>query len=287
VLVLAAPAPRSGDPVTVAAIQPGYDTAREDLRVLRRLQPGTWSEGSLDLIGDLGALTRDAAARGARVVVWPEAAIWVDPRRDAPVAAALRDLSGATGAVLVVPYFLPDRDGGATVLVTPAGDLTRPQPKQEPMWFLGEESLGDAPPRPVRVAEGRVGTLLGVDNQEPSVARTLAARGAGLLTSSTHDWPQLAPHQRAFARLHARATRTPVVRADWRYGSAIIGARGEILADAGPGRRRAVVVAQVAPAQARAAAHLRRPPPAEAVAVALAVAALAINAALSPRTRRT
>ena len=41
----AAPGPQ----VTVAAIQPGYDTAEEDRRVLRRFEPSTWDLSALDL----------------------------------------------------------------------------------------------------------------------------------------------------------------------------------------------------------------------------------------------
>jgi apolipoprotein N-acyltransferase len=87
--------------------------------------------------------------------------------------------------------------------------------------------------------------MLGVDNQGPRVARPLADGGAELLASATHDWEQLATEQRAFAALNAGATGTPLVRADWRYGSAIYAADGELLADAGAGLRRAVLVAQV------------------------------------------
>jgi apolipoprotein N-acyltransferase len=87
--------------------------------------------------------------------------------------------------------------------------------------------------------------MLGVDTQDPHVAGLLAGRGARILTSSTHDWSQLAPQHRAFARTAARASGIPLVRADWRYGSAIYDSSGEALADAGTEPRRTVVVAPV------------------------------------------
>jgi apolipoprotein N-acyltransferase len=55
----------------------------------------------------------------------------------------------------------------------------------------------------------------------------------------------MAVQQRAFSQLHAAALHVPVVRADWRYGSAIIDADGRIVAQAPPGKQRAVVVAEV------------------------------------------
>jgi apolipoprotein N-acyltransferase len=87
--------------------------------------------------------------------------------------------------------------------------------------------------------------MLGVDNQGPRVTRRLAAGGAELLASSTHDWEQLAGEQRAFAAINARATGTPLVRADWRYGSAIYAADGELVADAGEDLRRTAVIGTV------------------------------------------
>jgi hypothetical protein len=100
------------------------------------------------------------------------------------------------------------------------------------MWYLGERGRNrDGPPRPI----GTLGTELGVDNGDPAVARALVNRGAEVIVSSTHDWPQLAVQQLAFARLWSRALGVPIVRADWRYESAILD-RGRVLAHARSGR---------------------------------------------------
>ena len=234
-----------GRPVTVAAVQPGYDTAEEDRPQTRHFEPGSYDLAALDLIRDLSPLTERAAAAGAELIVWPEASVWVDPASEPRVRTALILLAREVGAAILVPYFIRDLNQGATIAVLPTGALTAAQPKQRPMWFLGENGDNRRPPQPVPTRSGRLGTMLGVDNQGPSVARPLAAEGAELLASSTHDWEQLATEQRAFAAINARATGTPLVRADWRYGSAIYAADGELLADAGRGLRRTVLVAPV------------------------------------------
>ena len=237
-----------GATAAVAAVQPGYDTAEFDRPVLRHLRRETrdLERASLDLVADLAPLTREAVRRAARLVVWPEATIWVDPHENLRVRAALTALAAETDAVLVVPYFLRDEARGAAVAVLPDGTLTSPQPKQRPMWFLGERRGDRVPPTPVETEVGRLGTLLGVDAQDPALPRRLVARDADLVASSTHDWGALAEQQRALARFHATAVRVPFVRADWRYGSAILDARGRILADAGLAKRRTVLVAEVA-----------------------------------------
>jgi apolipoprotein N-acyltransferase len=243
--LLLAPSPEGARSVTVAAVQPGYDTAEFERPVLRNFRARRYPTASLDLIGDLAPLTRAAGQRGADIVVWPEAVVWVDPARDARTRTALSRLAGETGAALVVPFFLPGPDHGATVVFDPTGRVTPARPKQRPMWFLGEQDGNRIAPEPLAVKGERVGTLLGVDNAHPEVSRDLVAEGATLLASSTHDWRQLAPAQRAFSSTQARALARPFVRADWRYGSAIIGPGGDVLADAGRERRRLTLVAEV------------------------------------------
>lgn len=254
VLAAAVAADRAGLPdgeggLTVAAIQPGYDTAEEGRPELRFFEPGSYGRAAVDTIADLAPLTHAAAARGADVVVWPEAAIWVHPARSPLAGPPLRRLARESGAAIVVPYFLQPLRRSAAIVFRPDGATSGSAPKQRPMWFLGERGWGDSGPpagRPLDTgARVRAGTLLGVDNQAPGLAARLAGRDAGLLASATHDWEQLAAHQRAAAQLHAAAVGVPLVRADWRYGSAIYGAGGEQLADAGEGKRRTVVVAAV------------------------------------------
>jgi apolipoprotein N-acyltransferase len=242
----------TGLKVTVAAVQPGYDTAEFELPVLHYLRRAyrNHERATLDLVGDLAPLTLEATRRGARIVVWPEATAWVDPDHNRPAEDALGELARETGAALVVPYFRRSLAQSAAAVVRSDGSLTRPQPKQRPMWFLGEDDANRAPARPVSLRTAgfpavRLGTLLGVDNQDPAPARTLAAQSADMLAASTHDWEQMAVQQRAFSQLHAAALHVPVIRADWRFGSAVIDADGRIVAQASSGKHRTVVVAEV------------------------------------------
>ena len=245
---VATTAPDPGAPtINVAAVQPGYDTSEEDRPELRYFHHDTYDLAALDTIDDLGPLTRRAAAQGASLVIWPEASLYVDPRREPEVRKRLVSLARRAGASILVPFFNRDERRSAALAVLPTrrdGALTRSQPKQHPMWFLGERA-NEHPARPLEIDGTPVGTMLGVDTQDPAVAASLAGHGAELLTSSTHDWAELTPTHRAMAQLAAVATGVPVVRADWRYGSAVYAPSGEMVAGAGDELRRTVVVAEV------------------------------------------
>ncbi|MCS7006978.1 MAG: hypothetical protein RMM28_00600 [Thermoleophilia bacterium] len=236
----------AGEPVVVAAAQPGYDTSEWEYGPVRYFAPGRrdLARASSDVVADLGALARKASGRGAEIVVWPEAVVWVDPYEEAGVRRELAMLAAETKAVVVVPFFDPARAESAVLAALPSGRLTEPQPKQRPMWFLGERAR-DAPARPLAGRSARLGVLLGVDVQDAGSARALAAAGATLLASSTHDWAELATQQVALSRIAAAAVRLPLVRADWRYASTIVDTDRRGRADGGLGRSRTVLVATV------------------------------------------
>ena len=235
--------------VVPAAVQPGYHTPDEDVPELRFFERGTWYLAAQDLIDDLRRPTMRAAAQGANLIVWPEAAIWVDPYRLDTLAGEIAGLARAAGAALVVPWFDPDERHGAAIAVDPERGLLRAQAKQRPMWFLGERGDNRSPPAPVEVAGFTVGTLLGVDSQQPALGRRFAtgsnlAPPADVLAASTHDWEQLAGQQQALLELSALASGVPVARADWRFRSSVIDGDGSVAASAGPDLSRAVVVGE-------------------------------------------
>src|SRR5690606_9658033 len=109
-----------------------YDTVDDDLAVLRHFEPGGWDRAALDLIGEMTPLVREAAARGAEAIVFPEALMYVDPRPAPAAIARLRELARETGAVLVVPYFHRGPERGMAIAISPGGAISEPRPKQRP-----------------------------------------------------------------------------------------------------------------------------------------------------------
>lgn len=232
------------DTVRVAAIQPGEELGDVG-RYVGRWSSRDWPALSREIIPDMAGPTRTAAARGAELIVWPEATIWLDPRTDPWTREELANLAQETAAYLVVPYFILPPEGNLSwwlgfapgmrneaVVVTPRGDLLGPYAKSHPIPFIGERSStrGHYPVHPLPLSQ--VGTMLGYDTAFTDTARRLTRRGAQLLTLSTHDWPSMSPTYGAHTCLRAVENGVAVVKADWEVGSLIVDPFGRVVAAA-------------------------------------------------------
>ncbi|MFT3875212.1 MAG: carbon-nitrogen hydrolase family protein [Propioniciclava sp.] len=137
---------------------------------------------------------RDAAARGARVLAFPEAAMVrfgaplaeVAQPLDGPFADGVRELAAETGALLVVGMFTPSGDGRVrnTLLITGAGVDTHYDKIHLFDAFGARESDTVAPGTGVVTVEA-FGTTLGFatcfDLRFPAQFQDLGRRGAEVI----------------------------------------------------------------------------------------------------------
>ncbi len=179
--------------------------------------------------------TSTVAAQGAQLVVWPEASGWVDPLT--PTGQVLTDqvadVAAQSGATIVWPYFIRidrDRTRNETVLVYPDRRISPPTTKAHPVWVIGERSINSGQ-HPVYAVDGvSVGLALGPDGSYTDALARLAREGAQVVAVPTHDWRAYAGTQLAHLRVRAAEHRLAIVKADWRYGSAIVAPGGRIVA---------------------------------------------------------
>jgi predicted amidohydrolase len=232
----------------------------------------------------LAAAVREAAGRGARLVVLPELAACGYVFRDAaearaaaepttgPTVTLLRELSAELGCVLVAGFAELGDDGQVhnSVALTDGGGLVAVYRKvhlwgSEPDLFRA----GDARPAVVDTSAGRIGLLICYDLEFPEWARLAAEAGAEILAVPV-NWPLLPRPagvpalETVKAQAAAGTYRVHVVVADrcgsergvdWVGGSLVCGADGYLLAGpatapgsvAGP----AVLVADLDPVAAR------------------------------------
>lgn len=244
--------------VRVAALQPGRELGDEPTYVLDWANRD-WEKLSRDIIpGDMAVRTREAAALGARLVVWPEATIWLDPldpQNDPYTRETLAALASETGTYIVVPYYILTPEGqlswflgfapnqrNETLIVTPEGEFLGPYAKNHPIPFIGEVSstAGKYPVQSLPFA--RVATMLGYDTAFTDTARRLTQGGAQLLTLSTHDWSAMSGTYGVHTRLRAVENGVAIVKCDWEVGSLITDPWGRVLAQAAMDRQEEKIV---------------------------------------------
>ena len=189
-----------------------------------------------DTITDLHSrATLDAARHGAGLVVWPEASGWVAP--DDPDAAAqldgVRAVALRAGIPIVWSYFIridPNHTRNELVLVRPDGQMSRPTTKDHPVYAIGERSMTAGRYETYEVAGIRLGLAAGPDGTYTDTLARLARMGAALVAIPTHDWTAFTALHIRHLRLRAAEHGLAVAKADWRYGSVVIGPDGQVVA---------------------------------------------------------
>ncbi len=175
------------------------------------------------------AQTREAAAQGAKFIVWPEGAFLWDPQVEDRLN--LRGLAAETDAHLALGYVVVMESGfrnEATVL-TPQGQFLGVFGKDHPVVFGGETSLsrGTYPVYPTPL--GTLGTIICYDLDYTDTARKLAAQGAQLIGVPSNDWSSIADKHFTHLVFRAVENRVALVKADGGFDSAIINPYGQIL----------------------------------------------------------
>ena len=209
--------------VAVAAVQvpgKGEDNTGYELDPQRRAVLFDW----------LQEQTREAAGKGAKLVVWPEGALNFDPQTQH--TADLRTLARETQAYVVPGYMVTLPDGSwrneATV-ISPDGEFLGVFGKDHPVVFGGERgtSLGVYPVYDTPV--GKFGTIICYDLDFTDTARKLARGGAELIAVPSLDWPAIATKHYTHVVFRAVENRVAMVKSDGGYDSAIIDPYGRII----------------------------------------------------------
>ena len=195
----------------------------------------------------LSRQTRQAAADGAQVVVWPEGALDWDPQL--AHTGELRALARETGAYIVIGYALNTATGlrNEATILSPGGQFLGVYGKDHPVTLLGETSISRGAYPVYDTPLGKLGTLICFDLVFTDSARRTAAGGAQLVGLPSNDWRALADIEYTHLVFRAVENRMAMVKADTQYDSAVIDPYGRIVSAAvSTEAQRAVLVANVA-----------------------------------------
>jgi apolipoprotein N-acyltransferase len=240
--------------VRVAAVQVGGDLG-DFPEFYGRWSRRDWPGMAKAVLDDLEPLTREAAAQGAKLVVWPEASLWVDPQEHPETKARLVRLVQETGIYLVSAYFILPEEGNlgwwlgfvpgmrneATV-ISPDGEFLGIYGQDHPIIFTGEAFITERTYPTYQTPFGTLATIICYDNAFTDTTRRLVRKGAQLVAHPTHDWQPIVVFDPLHDIFRAVENRVSIVKADWRYGSAIIDPYGRVLAASPTDRRTKMVL---------------------------------------------
>ena len=206
-----------GPSVRVAAVQAGivlFETPRAD-----------WES---EIVEPLAGYTRQAAERGARLVVWPEDVLPFDPRDDERIA----DIARRNRVYLVAPFTVgqaPTSPNKALVL-GPDGRTLGVYNKVHPVVVEGEGFHQPFLPLAFPADFGTFGVAICFDNHYLDVVPAIVGNGARLIAMPSLIWPGEARNQLAEEVFRAVENRVAYVKAELGWSSAIVAPDGTVRA---------------------------------------------------------
>lgn len=194
------------------------------------------------------AQTREAAARGAELVVWNEVGLAIDPAAER--TDELRALVAETGVHLAIGYGVTDDEGrrlNEVTLLAPDGRFLGRYGKDHPGTFAGDYSDTGGTYPVYATSLGPISTIICYDLDFTDTARRMARGGARLVATPSADVPALAYVHYTHLVFRAIENRVSMVKADNEFDSAIIDPYGRVLAKAisADGGLQATLVADV------------------------------------------
>lgn len=173
------------------------------------------------------AYTRQAAARGAKLVVWHEAMLPFDP--SSTQGADLRRFAHELDIYLVLGWGTHEAGVHRNIssVIDPDGNVMGSYGKLHPLTVLGEQSdVHGMFPR-MDATFGRLGTIICLDLDFTDVAQHWSSLGAQVLAVPSNDIGTKEHYTRVVLR--AVENRVAMVKADGGWDSAIVDPYGRIV----------------------------------------------------------
>jgi apolipoprotein N-acyltransferase len=197
-------------------------------------------------VPNLARGTRDAARKGAQIVVWPEGALNYDPRqRNSDV---FQRLAQENNVYLVIGFGLRATEGlyNQVAIVSPQGEFLGTYGKAHPVSYVGETSLAHDGYPIFETPFGKLGTIICYDLTYADTARGAARNGAQIIAAPSNDWPELYDKEYIMPMYRAIENRVALIKADTMFDSVIVDPFGRILSLASSAQgKEALVMADV------------------------------------------
>jgi apolipoprotein N-acyltransferase len=175
--------------------------------------------------------SQNAAKEGAKLIVWPEGSLMVDPQVDTSEGDFSR-LATDNNAFFVVGYVVNMENGfrNEATVIDPQGNYLGVFGKDHPVSFGGETSLSRGTYPVYDTALGKMATIICYDLDYTDTTRKMVKQGAQIIAIPSNDWGSIADKHYSHVVFRAVENRVAMVKSDGGYDSAIIDPYGHIKA---------------------------------------------------------
>lgn len=207
------------------------------------IQLGTGTGFSADGTGKFGIetkrryteLSEQAAAAGAKYLVWPEAGLDFDPRVTDPTW--IPGLAKRSGAYIQAAWFYQDSDGtqhNQAGLWGPDGSFVGVYDKIHPIAIDGEFFNQPVAYPVFQTSLGPISMIICFDFTFYDTTRNMVTNGAKIMAASTGDWTDVGPSRIGTVQFRAIENGVGFAKDELLSGSAMINPDGTILAESVP-----------------------------------------------------
>lgn len=174
--------------------------------------------------------SHEASKMGAKLIVWPEGSVTVDPQVDLSEVDFVR-LAKETGSYMAIGYVVNIENGfrNEATVVDPQGNFLGFFGKDHPVIFAGETSSTQGTYPVYDTLLGKVATIICYDLDYTDTTRKMVKQGAQIIAIPSNDWSTIADKHFSHVVFRAVENRVAMVKADGGYDSTIIDPHGNIL----------------------------------------------------------
>jgi len=185
-------------------------------------------------------LLRQASESGAGLVVSPETGFFISAGEKQRFMSRVFDAARQHGVMLVCGYFNRGNDDNRIMFISKEGKLLAEYRKTHLIPGIEDYSAGDGNLAVVPFAGVKLGGMICQDDNFTDIARAYGRERVSLVAVPTNDWAQVKNHHFENSLFRGMENRYAIVRSATNGISAVVSARGEVLAkkdhfEKGPG----------------------------------------------------
>lgn len=175
-------------------------------------------------------MLHEATRAGARLVVSPETGFKLSPGERTSILERLSGLAREKSVMLAFGYFHRGESDNRIAFVGPAGELLAEYQKTHLIAGMERYRAGTGEPVLLELDGRTLGGMICQDDNFTDISRDYGRNQAHLLAVPTNDWRQVKDAHLENSRLRCIESRYGIVRAATNGISAVVSARGEVLA---------------------------------------------------------